>query len=184
MLSEVGRGSRAASGSTAGTQVQQEEAMGAGVLVYGLFLEGARWEHDTGTLAEARPGEMFARLPPVELLPRAADVHPATPPASQPRGRGTASPTEPLNTSLTLPGKGSTSGGGGGDGSTAQAQAQPTPHVYSCPLYKTSSRGNAAGGGSSLTSLFVLHLLLPIPLHTAEDFWVMQGAAALCAADD
>lgn len=153
------------------------------MLVYGLFLEGARWEHDTGTLAEARPGEMFARLPPVELLPRAADVLPATPPASQPRGRGTASPTERLSTSPALPGKGSASGR---DGHTAQsqAQAQPAPHVYSCPLYKTSSRGNAAGGGSSPASLFVVHLLLPIPVHTAEDFWVMQGAAALCAADD
>ncbi|GIM01950.1 hypothetical protein Vretimale_6713, partial [Volvox reticuliferus] len=41
-----------------------------GVYVYGLFLEGARWDEQAGTLGAARPGGMFSSLPAVHLLPK------------------------------------------------------------------------------------------------------------------
>ncbi|GFR42275.1 hypothetical protein Agub_g3172, partial [Astrephomene gubernaculifera] len=62
-----------------------------GVYVYGLFLEGARWDEKEGVLAEARPGDMFSRLPAAHLLPR-----PASDPSCGTRAdSGTAPPDLP-----------------------------------------------------------------------------------------
>jgi len=41
----------------------------AGVFVYGLFMEGARWDGDVGLLAESNPGELFTPVPVVWLEP-------------------------------------------------------------------------------------------------------------------
>lgn len=63
LLSGVGSGSGRHGGPVEG-----------GVYVYGLFLEGARWDEQQGLLSEARPGEMFCRLPAVHLLPKHTDA--------------------------------------------------------------------------------------------------------------
>lgn len=45
-----------------------------GVYVYGLFLEGARWDDDAGALAEMRPGQLYHRMPSVWLEPVSVKV--------------------------------------------------------------------------------------------------------------
>ena len=40
-----------------------------GVYVNGMFLEGARWDRDSGTLAESLPKIVFDSLPIVWVLP-------------------------------------------------------------------------------------------------------------------
>ncbi len=59
-------------------------------------------------------------------------------------------------------------GGGGGE--------------YHCPLYKTSARAGVLSTTGQSTN-FVLHLSLPCAKATDASFFVMSGAAALCALD-
>lgn len=44
-----------------------------GAYVDGLFLEGARWDATTHTLAESKPRELYVPLPVLHLLPKARD---------------------------------------------------------------------------------------------------------------
>ncbi|KAE8911583.1 Dynein heavy chain 7, axonemal [Phytophthora fragariae] len=44
-----------------------------GAYVDGLFLEGARWDANTYTLAESKPRELYVPLPVLHLLPKARD---------------------------------------------------------------------------------------------------------------
>lgn len=41
----------------------------AGCYVYGIFLEGARWDSQTHLLTSSRPKELFSTLPMMKLLP-------------------------------------------------------------------------------------------------------------------
>ena len=41
-----------------------------GVVVWGLFIEGARWEVDSHVLAESRARELFTTMPYLHLLPK------------------------------------------------------------------------------------------------------------------
>jgi len=40
-----------------------------GVYIYGIFLEGARWDYDTHQLEESLPKELFTELPPLWFVP-------------------------------------------------------------------------------------------------------------------
>ena len=40
-----------------------------GVFIYGLFMQGARFDRDTLQMAEARPGELFDEQPMIQLRP-------------------------------------------------------------------------------------------------------------------
>lgn len=40
-----------------------------GCIIYGLFMEGARWNADKHTVDESRPKELFTQMVPVHLLP-------------------------------------------------------------------------------------------------------------------
>eukprot|EP00762_Andalucia_godoyi_P006421 ANDGO_02891.mRNA.1 Dynein-1-beta heavy chain len=41
-----------------------------GVFIHGLYMEGARWNVDTGSIDEARPLELFNRVPVMHLIPQ------------------------------------------------------------------------------------------------------------------
>jgi len=49
-----------------------------GVYIYGLFLEGARWDASQHSLADSRPRELFTPLPVMWLLPQAERKEPTT----------------------------------------------------------------------------------------------------------
>ena len=42
-----------------------------GSYIYGLFVEGARWDSEKQALAEARPQELFSEFPIIQLVPEA-----------------------------------------------------------------------------------------------------------------
>jgi dynein heavy chain len=44
-----------------------------GVYVYGLYLEGARWDRDERQLSEQLPGELYSQLPAIHFLPESED---------------------------------------------------------------------------------------------------------------
>jgi dynein heavy chain len=48
-----------------------------GILVHGLWLEGARWDGSAGCLAESQPGVMASPLPVVHYRPTPNHVAPA-----------------------------------------------------------------------------------------------------------
>ena len=45
-----------------------------GCIVFGLYLEGARWDETKCVLAESRPKELFTQMYPIMLLPKANRV--------------------------------------------------------------------------------------------------------------
>jgi dynein heavy chain len=47
-----------------------------GCYVYGLYLEGARWSKEHGSLIDPKPKELFSPMPPIHMLP---EQHRATP---------------------------------------------------------------------------------------------------------
>eukprot|EP00826_Nyctotherus_ovalis_P013948 TRINITY_DN13839_c0_g7_i1.p2 TRINITY_DN13839_c0_g7~~TRINITY_DN13839_c0_g7_i1.p2 ORF type:complete len:235 (-),score=51.11 TRINITY_DN13839_c0_g7_i1:46-750(-) len=47
-----------------------------GVYIYGLFLEGARWEMGTKSLADQLPGTMHAAFPTLHFVPKADHTQP------------------------------------------------------------------------------------------------------------
>lgn len=46
----------------------------SGVYVYGMFLEGARWDTRNGHLIGSKPKELFSDLPLIHLVPEEEDV--------------------------------------------------------------------------------------------------------------
>jgi dynein heavy chain len=46
-----------------------EEGPEDGIIVHGLWMEGARWQREEVSLAEAIPGEMFSKVPPIHFIP-------------------------------------------------------------------------------------------------------------------
>ncbi|ESL08407.1 hypothetical protein TRSC58_03890 [Trypanosoma rangeli SC58] len=53
----------------------QVEARAEGVIVYGLYMEGARWDAETRTLAESRPKELYVEMPLIHLDPRVDHIN-------------------------------------------------------------------------------------------------------------
>ena len=51
------------------THEQITQGAADGIFIYGLFLEGARWEEDDKNLAEQYPGEMYSIMPVIHFLP-------------------------------------------------------------------------------------------------------------------
>jgi len=48
-----------------------------GIYIYGLFLDGGRWDSRTHSLADALPGEMYSRMPVIHFNPERLYVQPS-----------------------------------------------------------------------------------------------------------
>jgi dynein heavy chain len=49
--------------------VDEIERPDNGCIIYGLFLEGARWSPDEKSLIDPKPKELFSPMPPIHMLP-------------------------------------------------------------------------------------------------------------------
>ncbi|XP_038073413.1 dynein heavy chain 6, axonemal-like isoform X3 [Patiria miniata] len=128
-----------------------------GVLVFGLFLDGARFDLATYMLQDSRPEERFCRLPEVHFIPVQASLEGVAPPSVS-----SAAPTP----------------------SPAQEEGGSTPWtgtLYECPLYRTSQRaGTLSSTGHSTNFVTAIHL----PTSQPADLWITRGVALLCQLDD
>ncbi|XP_022090728.1 dynein heavy chain 6, axonemal-like isoform X2 [Acanthaster planci] len=127
-----------------------------GVLVFGLFLDGARFDPATYMLQDSRPEERFCRLPEVHFIPVQASPEGVAPPSVS-----SAAPTP----------------------NPTQAEGVPawTGGMYECPLYRTSQRaGTLSSTGHSTNFVTAIHLPTSLP----ADLWITRGVALLCQLDD
>jgi dynein heavy chain len=46
-----------------------EEAPEDGVYIYGLFMDGARWDRETAVISDQRPSEMYDKMPLIWFKP-------------------------------------------------------------------------------------------------------------------
>eukprot|EP00058_Branchiostoma_floridae_P021107 XP_002606597.1 hypothetical protein BRAFLDRAFT_120109 [Branchiostoma floridae] len=149
----------------------------AGVLVFGLYLDGARWDPKSESLQDTVTSQQYSRLPeihfdPVQLLSflliQSTKLHFST---SSLTALVTVSQLEREASSLS-------------DSSPA-AQAEPSQpaqkRIYECPLYRTSRRaGNLSSTGHSTNFVTAVNL----PSLSTADHWVTRGVAMLCQLDD
>lgn len=52
------------------TSEEIEEEPEDGVYIYGLFMDGARWDRDTMTIADQFPSEMYDKMPVIHFKPQ------------------------------------------------------------------------------------------------------------------
>lgn len=57
-------------------EVPKKKVPTDGVLVNGLFMDGARWDRDRKLLVDSNPGEMFSAMPIIHFIPKANYVPP------------------------------------------------------------------------------------------------------------
>ncbi|XP_063958044.1 dynein axonemal heavy chain 6-like isoform X2 [Lytechinus pictus] len=129
-----------------------------GVLVFGLFLDGARFDPFNHTIKDSRPEERFCRLPEVHFIPTQIPPEgmiPPTPSTSAP------TPTPPQS-------------------ATSSVRRRNYP-VYECPLYRTSARSGTLSS-TGLSTNFVTSI--DLPTEQSPDFWIRRGVALLCQLDD
>ncbi|WIA37814.1 hypothetical protein OEZ86_014676 [Tetradesmus obliquus] len=146
-----------------------------GVYVHGLYLEAARWDKAANCLAEPAPGEMCSQLPVLHLIPY--DTADNELPASSTTAAAAGSRHAQRST-------GSTAAAAAAAAAQARKLMQAGPHCE-FPVYKTP--GRASAGGLSTTghsTNFLLHMSLPIPAGSTQQFWLLQGVAVLCSLDD
>merc|ERR1719493_439080 len=126
-----------------------------GVLIFGLFIDGAGWDGVNNTLQDLPPGVRFSSLPEVHLVPIRTDL--------------VQSARNSITTSTT------------GKTTTSSPSRTPPPTVtpiYSCPLYRTPLRtGTMSSTGHSTN--YVMCIDIPIEGYSS-DYWVSRGTALLC----
>jgi dynein heavy chain len=125
-----------------------------GCYIYGLFLEGARWDSKLKAVAPSLPKQLFTKMPVIWLKP----VHNN----SKTSAAAAAAATAATGSATLAPG------------------SAGTKHAYTCPVYKTSRRAGTLSTTGHSTN-FVLAINLPCTQD--ERFWVKRGVALLCQLD-
>lgn len=147
-----------------------------GCYIYGLFMEGARWDPDARALAEARPKVLYETFPLIWLNPQPDRV----PPKSGERSTCIAG----MHKRTTQPER----------RPHAKLHSRPCTSaftgVYMCPVYKTLLRAGALSTTGHSTN-FVLYLDLPsqeacngIYSQYAETYsphWIKRSVALFCS---
>eukprot|EP00741_Cyanophora_paradoxa_P024436 tig00022075_g23593.t1 len=103
-----------------------------GTYIYGLYMEGARWDKIGRCINESQPGELFTPMPVMWMEPVPLD-------------------------------------------------APKTPNMYTCPVYKISTRAGTLSTTGHSTN-FVTTVELPSRMH--PDHWIRRGVALLSNLDE
>ena len=127
-----------------------------GVIVWGLFLDGAAWEGGAnGVLSDPKPKELFSVAPPIWIMPIECEKAEALAAA---RHEAVAKAIKSGCVESELPWR-----------------------VYDCPMYKTSERRGVLSTTGQSTN-FVMSVQLPC--QTAPEFWTLRGTALLTQLDE
>ncbi|CAD7966996.1 unnamed protein product [Amoebophrya sp. A25] len=121
-----------------------------GILVYGMFLEGAQWDFSQLILADQDPGVMFTPSPCIQFVPTVAKGHQG----------GNINPSSGDTT----------------DGGIEQDLYDDIFYHYECPLYKTPSRAGTLST-TGLSSNFIIAIKLDT--NQKPNYWVLRGVALL-----
>jgi len=108
-----------------------EEVPQDGVMVYGMYMDGARYDWEAQKLEDSEPGVIYTTLPPIHMAP--------------------------------------------------VANFTRNKSEYECPLYKTTVRAGALSTTGHSTNFVVA---LDLPTDKSPDYWVLKGAAGVCALND
>jgi dynein heavy chain len=137
----------------------------AGIIVYGLHIDGARWDPDKQTLFHSLPGHRFAHLPPVHFVP--VLVNETSCDNEVPKEVKTAvdQPNVP-------------------DGAVPVTGTRATGTKYACPVYQTAFRSRTLATAGQQTSNLVTVISLDCGAQQSLDLWTMRGVALLCQLDD
>jgi len=128
-----------------------------GAVVYGLFVDSARFDVDDHCLAEAHPRVLFSAMPYIHMLPRhVKDLEPV---------KGSM---ELYTIDKSMP---------------PYSPADATCHVYMCPVYKTSVRFGVLSTTGHSTN-FVILMRIPMSPEHDQKHWVKRGVAMLTQLDD
>ncbi|KAH9496161.1 Dynein heavy chain 6, axonemal [Bulinus truncatus] len=125
-----------------------------GVLISGLFLDGARWDVETHTLQDCNIDKRFFSLPDIHFEPTEHRDLSSTPSIVQ-------DSDDYQQTSTT--------------------ELQTPDFTYECPLYRTSARAGTLSSTGHSTN-FVTSITLPS--QQPSDFWTLRGVAMLCQLDE
>nr|XP_039247972.1 dynein heavy chain 6, axonemal-like [Styela clava] len=145
--------------------ISQTNAVEDGVKVFGLYLDGARWDPEIKLLVDSLPGIRHFRMPEIHFLPVPSVQN------DEVSGKPTSHDDRPTT--------------GGSKSSTSEKKEdlldQSFGHMYECPLYRTSTRaGTLSSTGHSTNFVSAVSL----PSHLEPDHWILRGAALLCQLDE
>lgn len=177
------------------------EAPSDGVLIYGLYIEGATWSRESHILEEQLPAVMIAKMPVIHLEPYEVQhkkvVQDFKPQATSNNGdlsnsftrRSTTSKhkgPKPLRTSERKAEEEEQKEAATGD-PNMEGEADvylDNPNFYPCPVYKTSTRSGVLSTTGQSTN-FILNVSLPIdPKARGSGHWTLRGAAMITMLDD
>eukprot|EP00775_Hariotina_reticulata_P007079 gene7079-7292_t len=136
-----------------------------GVYIHGLFLEAARWDCVTESLAEAERGAMFSQLPLVQLVPHERQHSSSAGPADDLVPAAKAEDVSAVQ------------------GTSVNQLLAGGRHSYACPVYRTAARAGLLNNmGQSI--YFLMHVDLPLPAGSMPQHWLLRGVAAVCSVAD
>ncbi len=131
--------------------------------MYGMYLEGARWDREAGVLGESLSKVLYDAVPVMHLVPVERSKKVRHLPFPRPPLPFAIVPQPASSFPHTLP------------------HTQSTAVAYRCPLYKTSARrGVLSTTGHSTNYVMAVDL----PSSRAVAHWVNRGTAMLCSLND
>jgi dynein heavy chain len=142
-----------------------------GVVIYGLWMEGASWDRSANCLADATSRVLFSVW--LSFAPR-PDVALSCTTASLSCCVQSAPPFHLLPA---VSGAASNAGAGG-----ASVGADSSPPMYECPVYKTTARAGALST-TGISTNYILTICLPTPAVPPAQ-WIRRGVALVCDLND
>ena len=141
--------------------------------MYGLFLEGARWNSRKKCLDEQAPGEMTTVMPVIHFLPhvliqKGADKKK---PIRQDHSLDNASELDESDEDEAYE-----------DALNAEG-SQELSKRYKCPVYKTSVRAGTLSTTGQSTN-FILAIDMPMEKPGIQEHWSLRGTAMLTMLND
>lgn len=127
-----------------------------GVIVWGLFLDGAAWQGGAnGVLSDPKPKELFSPAPSIWIKPIRCETAEAE----------AAARDEAVAKAI----------------ASGCIESELPRRVYACPMYKTSERRGVLSTTGQSTN-FVMSVNLPC--QTSPEFWTLRGTALLTQLDE